>query len=205
MRTIFFTLMVSSWSLRLTWHLYKRVKAHHPQEDARYQDFRKQWGKSASFNFFWFFQMQALILFALSAPSLVVSFNNDEGFGICELAGAIIFLIALVGETQADNQLNRFKKNPKNKNEVCNVGLWKYSRHPNYFFEWVIWCSFFVYALGSPFGIFTLYCPLLMLFFLLKVSGVPLAEEQSLKSKGDKYRIYQSRTSVFFPWFRKAG
>jgi steroid 5-alpha reductase family enzyme len=109
----------------------------------------------------------------------------------------------LLCEWLADRQLTLFKKEPENKGLVCQLGLWRYSRHPNYFFEWLVWVAFFVIACSSEYGIWTIYSPLLMLFLLLKVSGVPLAEKQSLQSKGDLYRQYQATTSEFFPWFRK--
>jgi steroid 5-alpha reductase family enzyme len=86
---------------------------------------------------------------------------------------------------------------------ACRVGLWRYSRHPNYFFEWLIWIAFFVFALGSPYGWITVYCPLLMLYFLLRVTGIPATEEQALKSRGEAYRECQRTTSVFVPWFPK--
>jgi steroid 5-alpha reductase family enzyme len=83
--------------------------------------------------------------------------------------------------------------------------LWRYSRHPNYFFEWLVWVGFFVFALGTEDGWIAVFCPAIMLYFLLKVTGVPTAEEQSLKSRGDKYREYQRTTSVFVPWFPRRG
>ena len=100
-------------------------------------------------------------------------------------------------------QLKQFKANPANKGRVCQAGLWNFSRHPNYFFEWLVWVAFFLFALGSPWGWVTIYCPALMLFFLLKVTGIPMTEELAVKTKGDAYREYQRTTSVFVPWFKK--
>ncbi len=109
----------------------------------------------------------------------------------------------MAGEGLADSQLKRFRAQPENRGQICQAGLWNFSRHPNYFFEWLVWVGLFIFALGSPLGCATLYCPALMLFFLLRVTGIPLTEELSLKSKGDRYREYQQTTSAFVPWFKK--
>lgn len=103
----------------------------------------------------------------------------------------------------ADRQLARFRADPANKGKVCQAGLWNYSRHPNYFFEWLVWVGYAVFALGSPWGWLGLIAPALMLHFLLNVTGIPMTEELSLKSKGDAYRAYQRTTSAFVPWFKK--
>jgi steroid 5-alpha reductase family enzyme len=120
-----------------------------------------------------------------------------------EIAGAAIWLLALAGESLADYQLKQFKAGRAGTGRVCQVGLWRYSRHPNYFFEWLIWVAFFVFALGSPWGWLTIYCPALMLFFLIKVTGIPMTEELAVKTKGEEYIQYQRTTSGFVPWFRK--
>ncbi len=202
-RKMAITLLIMTWSLRLALHLLRRVMKEHPQEDARYIEMRRSFGKQADGKFFVFFQIQALVLALLAVPICLICENERTAFGVMEICGLIIFLLALLGEWIADRQLARFKKDAANKGEVCQVGLWRFSRHPNYFFEWLVWIGLFVIACDSELGVWTIYCPLLMLFFLLKVSGVPLAEQQSLNSKGDKYRTYQKTTSVFIPWFRK--
>jgi steroid 5-alpha reductase family enzyme len=112
-------------------------------------------------------------------------------------------LIAIAGETLADAQLAAFKRDPANRGGVCNVGLWRYSRHPNYFFEWLIWMSYFIFALASPFGWIAIVGPASILWLLIRVTGIPMAEEQSLRSRGDAYRRYQQATSAFIPWFPK--
>jgi steroid 5-alpha reductase family enzyme len=110
-------------------------------------------------------------------------------------------VVAFLGEITADAQLWRFKRDPKNQGRVCNTGLWRYSRHPNYFFEWLIWVSFAIVALSAKYGYLGLLSPLLMLYFLLRLTGIPATEEQALRSKGEKYRAYQRSTSPFIPWF----
>ncbi len=191
--------MVVIWSLRLGTHLLIRVAGHHPVEDARYAALRGAFPKRVWLMFFGFFLLQGLLIGILSAPFAVACANPVPGLSVWEILGAALWLAALCGEALADGQLKRFRGNPANTGRVCNTGLWRYSRHPNYFFEWVIWVAFFVFACGSPWGWLTFFCPLIMLHFLLNVTGVPPAEEQSLKSRGDAYREYQRTTSVFIP------
>lgn len=109
-----------------------------------------------------------------------------------------------MGESVADRQLDRFRRDPANKGRVCRVGLWRVSRHPNYFFEWLLWVAYFTFALASPGGWLTAYCPALMLYFLFRVTGIPTTEAQALRSRGDDYRECQRTTSAFVPWFRRA-
>lgn len=196
-------LMASIWSIRLAAHLYLRVMGHHPVEDGRYRELRRRWAGRENRNFFYFFQAQALILAALSTPFLLACGNAEPQMSPVEWIAAGIWFAAFIGESIADGQLRRFKTDPAHKGRTCRAGLWLYSRHPNYFFEWIIWCAYFLFALGSPYGVVTVYCPLVMLYFLFGVTGIPLAEEQSLRSRGEEYRQYQRETSAFVPWFRK--
>jgi steroid 5-alpha reductase family enzyme len=197
--------LVILWSARLALHLFVRVKRLHPEEDRRYHALRAEWGANAERKMFWFFQMQAMLLVALSVPFLLVCLNERNGLTVPEYTGVGIWFVAFIGEALADHQLKMFKANAANKGRVCQAGLWRYSRHPNYFFEWLIWLAFFVIALSSRWGWVTIYCPALMLFFLLKVTGIPMTEELAVKTKGEEYRAYQRTTSGFVPWFRKDG
>lgn len=194
---------VCLWSLRLSSFLFFRIKSHYPVEDGRYLELRKKYGKKVYSEFFWFFQMQGVSVVLLSLPFLLIAFNTSENLKTIEWMGFALFHIGWLGESLADFQMNRFKQNPLNKGKVCNIGLWNFSRHPNYFFESVLWFGFFGMALGSNYGTLMIYCPLVMLYLLLKVTGVPLSELQSLKTRGDAYRLYQSKTSIFIPWFKK--
>jgi steroid 5-alpha reductase family enzyme len=197
--------MVVFWSLRLAFHLYRRISRLHPIEEGRYLKLRAEWALKLKSNFFWFFQAQGLLNTFLSLPFLLACQNLDPKISIIEFVGVALWLIALIGEAIADRQLDQFKRRPQNKDQVCQEGLWRYSRHPNYFFEWLVWVSFFVFALSSPFGAFTIYCPLAMLYFLLKVTGIPMTEEQAIRTKGNSYREYQRTTNAFFPWFRRGS
>lgn len=191
------------WSFRLGTHLAVRVIGHHPVEDGRYVQLRKDWAANFVTKMFWFFQMQAASVVLLGAAFLVVALNPAPALHPLEIAGALLWLLAIGGEALADAQLAAFKKNPAHKGQVCAVGLWRFSRHPNYFFEWLIWVAFFVFALGSPHGWVALIGPASILYLLLRVTGIPMTEEQSLRSRGDAYRRYQQTTSAFIPWFPK--
>ncbi|MBL7994902.1 DUF1295 domain-containing protein [bacterium] len=194
-------LMVAIWGLRLTLHLFVRVIGH--EEDGRYQQMRKNWTGNIALKFLGFFQFQALLNAVLAIPFLLVAINPSPGLSAFEFTGMAIWLVALAGESTADQQLKTFKNNPANKGKTCRSGLWNYSRHPNYFFEWLIWVSFFVFGLGSPYGWVGIIGPALMLYFLFKVTGIPATEAQALRTKGDDYKEYQRTTSAFFPWFKK--
>lgn len=193
--------MVAIWSLRLGTHLARRIAAAHPEEDRRYAELRQLWGSRTPTRMFGFFQLQGVFTLVLSVPIFFAAANPDPALTGWGLAGVILFVIALVGESTADRQLRHFLRHRSSKKEVCRVGLWRYSRHPNYFFEWLIWVSFSAYAFGSPLGWAGVVAPAIMLWLLLKVTGIPPTEEQSVKSKGEAYREYQRTTSAFFPWF----
>jgi len=140
----------------------------------------------------------------LSLPFLFISFNVSPHLKSTEWFGVALWLLALCGEAFADRQLKVFKADPSNKGLVCDRGLWRYSRHPNYFCEWLIWCSYALMATSSAkLGFFAWICPVIILFLLLKVTGIPPTEAQALRSRGDAYRRYQARTRAFFPWFPK--
>ena len=203
MRRLIITIMAVVWSLRLGTYLAVRVGRHHPHEDVRYQVLRKDWKDHLGRNFFWFFQAQALLILLLSFPVLLACQNSSPTISIMEWTGAIVWLIAIGGEALSDGQMAAFKKDPLNKGKVCQVGLWRYSRHPNYFFESLIWWGFWLFACASPWGWATIYAPASILYFLLRVTGIPLTEKCAVESKGDAYRHYQATTSAFVPWFPK--
>ena len=190
--------MAGLWGLRLGFFLLRRVLSE--EEDGRYQELREQWGERTQRNLFIFFQVQAFwaVLFAL--PMLVAASNSEPGFRWYDALGILIFLVAIGGESLADAQLARFRRDPSNRGRVCRDGLWRYSRHPNYFFEWVHWWAYVAIGLAGPWGWLTLAGPAVMLLFLFRVTGIPPTEARALKSRGDAYRRYQETTSPFFPW-----
>lgn len=190
------------WSLRLGTYLLLRIRKHHPHEDVRYAVLREKWKDHLARNFFGFFQAQAVLILLLSVPMLLACSNASPQFGVIEIIGVCVWAIGIVGEAISDAQMNAFKRDPASKGKVCQVGLWRYSRHPNYFFEFVVWLGFWLFACGSPWGWVTVYAPAMILYFLLRVTGIPLTEECAVKSKGDAYREYQRTTSAFVPWYR---
>ena len=196
------TSMVVIWGVRLAVYLlFNRVLGH--PEEGRYVELRRQWKTNVEFKFLLFFEAQALLCGFLSLPFAIVANDQAPGLGFFEYTGVVVWVIAIVGELAADAQLAAFKRNPANKGKVCAVGLWRYSRHPNYFFEWLIWMAYAIFAFPSPLGLLAMLCPALMLFFLFRITGIPATEAQGLRSRGDAYREYQRTTSVFFPWFPK--
>jgi steroid 5-alpha reductase family enzyme len=194
--------MVAIWSLRLAAHLlFSRVIGR--PEEGRYVQLREDWKTNLPFRFFFFFEFQALLDLVLSLPFLLACLDRHTPLGLFELLGAAVWLIGISGESIADAQLEAFKKNPTNKGRTCRSGLWNYSRHPNYFFEWAVWTGYAIFCLASPGGWLGLSSPALILFFLLRLSGIPATEAQALRSRGDEYRQYQHTTSAFIPWFHK--
>ncbi len=193
-------LMGAGWGLRLAGHvLVDRVLGK--PEDGRYRRLRTQWGGQAQRNFFLLYQAEALALPVFLLPLLVLMQNPRPTFGFWELAGALLWLTAIAGEWVADVQLARFRVDPANQGGVCRAGLWRYSRHPNYFFETLHWCAYVVMGIGVPGGWLTLIGPVAMTVSLLFISGIPLAEAQALRTRGDAYREYIRSTSAFIPWF----
>lgn len=206
-RKVLLLVMIGLWSCRLGYFLTKRIYGHHPEEDTRYKHLRSEYKENAKSRFLLFYFYQAISVSILTLPFIFVFNNPSDSINGFEIAGAIYWLVSLCGEAVADHQMSEFKKESKKHPEMgktCNVGLWKYSRHPNYFFESNIWWGFFIFMLGSELY-WGAYSALIILILLLKVTGVPPSEEQSLKTRGDEYRAYQRKTSMFIPWFPKQG
>ena len=176
--------MVALWGLRLAFHLLTDRIIGHPEE-GRYQELRRQWVTNIPLKFLAFYEFQALLCVLLSAPFYLAARNAEPALSPLEYAAAALWLAATIGESLADSQLAAFKRNPANKGKTCRAGLWNYSRHPNYFFEWLIWVSFALYALASPYGYLGIVSPLLMLYFLFKVTGIPATEAQALRTRGE--------------------
>jgi len=200
-RRILLLSVVLPWSVRLGTHLLGRFCREFPREDKRYAAWREKWRDQADQNMFWAFQCQGLIIAVLSLPfSLICA--DQSAIRTSDILGCAICIVGFIGESIADAQLKAFKADETNQGKVCSQGLWYLSRHPNYFFEWIIWVGLFVFASTCPFGIYTIYCPILMLVLLTTVSGVKLTEEHALNDRGSAYRNYQETTSAFFPWFK---
>jgi steroid 5-alpha reductase family enzyme len=190
----------SVWALRLAWYLVTDRVLRHTEEDGRYRALREHWGASAAPKFFFFYQGQAAVAVLFSLPILTAMRGGPAGASLW--IGAAVWLVAVGGETIADRQLARFRADPTTRGQVCQTGLWRYSRHPNYFFEWVHWWAYVVIGGGAW---LTWLGPIAMWIFLFRLTGIPYTEQQALRSRGDRYREYQRTTSVFIPWFPKGG
>jgi len=195
--------MIAAWSLRLGVHLLRDRVLGHPEE-GRYVELRRRWsrGGSPAGAFFVFYQAQALLA-AVLAVAMVVPFTGPPAGGgrdALRFVAIGVFVLALALETIADRQLAAWKRDPAHRGQVCAVGLWRWSRHPNYFGEWLVWISYLLYALAWPGGWIAALGPALMLASIFKVTGIPATEAQALRSRGDAYRRYQATTSVFVPW-----
>ncbi len=201
-RRLLVSLMGGIAGLRLAAHIHRR--SHGKPEDGRYQALRTQWGGNIDVKFLFFFLFQGALDLFLATPFLLAAVNPAGRIAPLEWIGAAIWIVAIAGETSADRALERFKSDPANGGKTCREGLWRYSRHPNYFFEWLVWIAYAVFALASPHGWLALACPAVMLYFLLRVTGIPATEAQALKSRGDAYREYQRTTSAFVPWRPRA-
>jgi steroid 5-alpha reductase family enzyme len=201
-RRVIAVIMASVWGLRLSsFLLFTRVLGK--PEDGRFQQLRKGWKIEPDRKFLYFFEAHAPLSVLFSLPFLLTAFNTLQEWAPLEKAAMELWFFALAGEVFVDFQLSHFKKAKANRKKTCRAGLWNYSRHPNYFFEWLVWCANALFTLSSPYGAWALLCPLLMLFFLFKVS-IPANEVQALRIRGEDYRRYQRTTSVFVPWFKRA-
>lgn len=191
--------LVVVWAARLGLHLWQRVSTE--PEDGRYAYLRRHW-QGDQRKLFGFFMAQAALGVMFSLPFLAVAENPQASVAQLSL-GIAIWCISLGGESLADHQLARWRADPSKRGQTCRAGLWRYSRHPNYFFEWLHWFAYVALAIGSPLWWLSLFGPVAMLATLLWITGIPFVEAQALRSRGDDYRRYQRETSVFVPWFPK--
>lgn len=188
-------------------------RKHYKHEDRRWNLWRDLWSKgeglfqikNLNLNFFIFYHCQSFTnIFIFSAP-LILAFNNtNPHISYTEIFGLMLWFISFIFENLADLQLAKFKKNKLNRNKVMKYGLWKYSRHPNYFFEWLIWNSYSIIAISSVEKLFELVLLLLVsvivYYFLVYFTGIPICEKAALEKRGEEYLNYQNTTSQFFLW-----
>lgn len=187
------------WAFRLAFHILIDRVVGKP-EDGRYQRLRAHWGERAQPLFFLFFQAQALAAAILALPFLAAASVEAPLPGAVALAAVLLWAVAVGGEALADRQLAAFRADPANKGKTCRVGLWGWSRHPNYFFEWLHWFTYPLLAWGEAWAVLVaLLGPVLILATLLKGTGIPYTEQQALASRPD-YRDYQETVSMFVPW-----
>jgi steroid 5-alpha reductase family enzyme len=187
------------WGARLAAHLWIRVR--NEPEDGRYRALRARWGQDAGqLKWFGLFQFQALLIALFSIPFAAAA-ANDSPHAISLVLAVVLWNVSVLGESIADYQLAQFRALAANRGKTCRRGLWRYSRHPNYFFEWLYWFSFVALGFGAPSGWLCILGPVLMYVFLRWISGVPYTEAQALRTRGEDYREYQRTTSVLIPWW----
>ncbi len=198
-RQIVIALLAAIWSLRLALHIALRV-AHGP-EDARYANLRRDWGAAFQARMFWFLQAQAACTLVLVSAILLAARNPAPALRPLDLLGVLVMAAAVLGERAADRQLARFKAGRSGRKGICDAGLWGWSRHPNYFFEWLGWLAYPLMALGPdyPWGWAAFAAPAMMYAILVHGTGIPTVEAQMLRSRGAAFRRYQARVSAFLP------
>lgn len=191
------------WGLRLGLHIVRRAASG--GDDPRYADLARQWGDRFPARLFLFLQIQALCGFGLAMAVFAGAHSPRPALDLRDLVAAAILLIAIAGEAVADAQLRHFAhdRQAQGKGGVCDIGLWRWSRHPNYFFQWLGWLAWPVMAIDAggnwPWGWAALVAPLLIYWLLVHASGIPPLEAHMLRTRGDAFRAYQARTSAFLP------
>jgi steroid 5-alpha reductase family enzyme len=198
-RRLLVAVLATLWGLRLSLHIARRSRGR--GEDYRYRAMRERHGdRFGRRSLVTVFLLQAAILLVVAAPLLVVgAVPGPAGPGGPEAAGAAVWLAGFLLEAIADAQLTRFRADPARRGRVMDRGLWRYSRHPNYFGDALLWWGFWLIACAVPGGVWTAFSPALMTFLLVRVSGVTLLE-QGLAATKPGYRDYVARTSAFVPW-----
>ncbi len=199
-RGVLVDILVSIWGLRLAWHIHGRHRGK--AEDFRYMAWRRAWGK-------WFYArsyaqvylLQGALLFVVALPVLMINRSTGISFGILNGIGGCIWVLGFIFESVGDAELARFAKDPRNRGKIMQSGLWRYTRHPNYFGEVVQWWGIWLLAVGVPGGWFGIVGPLTITFLILKVSGIPMLEKKM--AENPDFVEYKRRTSVFLPWLPK--
>lgn len=199
-RHILIFVLAGFWSLRLSVYLLLRISKA-AAEDSRYRAMRQSMGAYSPLGFFLFYQVQALFVTIFTTPIVIALITPRREIKGSDIIGLLVFMVAILGESVADKQLMRFKRDNPGKKITCNVGLWYYSRHPNYFFEWIHWLAYPFFSYGSHYFWISCLAPWVILIFLVKLTGIPHVERESLKNKPD-YKAYKASTSAFIPWYK---
>ncbi len=194
--------LVLAWGLRLALHIHSRNRGR--GEDPRYRKWREEWGKWFVLrSFLQVFMLQGLLLLLVAIPVIFVNQAQAAPLGRLDLLGLAIWLYGFGFEAIGDWQLLMFIRNPDNKGKLMTSGLWRYTRHPNYFGEVTLWWGIWLMTLGLPGGWLTVIGPLTITFLILKVSGIPMLEK-NYEKRAD-FQEYKRRTSAFFPLPPKGG
>jgi len=189
-------ILVSVWGIRLAWYIHTRNRGR--TEDYRYAKWREEWGK-------WFYLrsyaqvylLQGILLFLIIFPVLLINRDTGEGLYYLDFVGIAVWLVGFIFESVGDAQLARFIKNPNNKGKLMQSGLWRYTRHPNYFGEVTLWWGIGIIALSATNGFLGIIGPLTITFLILKVSGITMLEKKM--EENPAFAEYKKATSIFFP------
>jgi steroid 5-alpha reductase family enzyme len=200
-RQVLVAVMITLWSSRLGFHIAQRSAGI--ADDPRYAQLIRDWGSGAMRQMFFLLQKQALVSIPLALSMLLAAFNPIIALRWQDWLGVSVLSLGIGGEALSDYQLGQFRADPAHRGQICDTGLWRWSRHPNYFFEWFGWLAYPLFAIdlggGNPWGYAAIAGPICMYWLLVHVSGIPPLEAHMLKRRGDKFRAYQQRTNVFFP------
>ncbi|MDO3379786.1 DUF1295 domain-containing protein [Geoalkalibacter halelectricus] len=200
-RQLLILALVTLWGLRLAGHIFLR-KQGEQGEDFRYRQWRQEWGKTIVWrSFLQIFMLQGAVVFVVALPILLIMQQPGPALGLLDVLGVLIWLIGFAFEAIGDWQLLRFKRNSARRGHIIQQGLWRYTRHPNYFGEATLWWGMLLIALTAPWGAIAILSPLLINFLLLKVSGIPMLEAKYRNHP--EFEAYKQRTNGFFPWFPK--
>ncbi len=199
-KSVLVTILVLIWGSRLSYHILKRNWGK--PEDFRYAKWRKEWGKWLFIRgFFQIFMLQGLLMLIIASPIILINHSRQTGLHWMDYLGAAIWITGFLFESIGDYQLAQFIRNPENKGEIMKYGLWRYTRHPNYFGEATMWWGIYLIALSLPNGFWFIISPLTITILLLYVSGVPMLEKKF--ADDPKFQEYARETPKFFPWFPK--
>lgn len=190
--------LVALWSIRLSVHIFLRNTKK--KEDYRYKQWRKDWGKYFIIrSFLQIYMLQGFLMYVIALPVTVALVSESAFYSPFIFVGLAIWIIGFFFEAVGDYQLSQFKKDTTNKGKIMTTGVWKYTRHPNYFGEVTLWWGMFVITFSQHSAWSTIIGPLTITFFILKVSGIPMLER---KYEGNKeFEEYKKKTNAFFPWF----
>ena len=198
MRKVLVAFLVLIWGIRLTWYIYQRNRGK--EEDFRYRQWRETWKFFVLRSFFQIFMLQGFFMYIISFPVWYINYHPGSYLAITDTIGLILFGIGFMFETIGDMQLSVFKHDKRNKGKLITTGLWKYTRHPNYFGEALVWWGIWFYAIGVPGGWITVISPVVITILLRYVSGVTMLEKKM--SQHPDWPEYAKSTAPFIPFIK---
>ena len=200
LRNILITALIIIWGSRLSIRIFRRNRGR--GEDWRYKRWREEWGRTFyPRSYLQVFILQGLLLLVNVSPVIIINSFPAQTAAWTDVVGLCFWLVGFYFESVGDWQLDRFVRNPANRGKIIQEGLWRYTRHPNYFGEITMWWGIFIIALGSPYGIFGIIGPATITYLIVFVSGIPLAEKAMEQTPG--FAEYKQRTSVLIPWLTR--